>query len=42
MYLTILKSTGSYGNWVIHLTPITSQYFWNKKDAINYLNNLTQ
>jgi len=42
MYNTIIKSNSSYGNWVIYLTPITSKYFWKKKDAQEFLKTLNK
>lgn len=41
-YLTILKSTGSYGNYVIHLNRTQSKYFWKKKDAVKFLQELKE
>ncbi len=34
---TILKSNSSYGRWVIHTGPATTEYFWKKADALRWL-----
>ncbi len=36
----INKSNSSYGRYSIKLSESTIQYFWHKKDAINFLKSI--
>lgn len=39
--LQVLRSTSSYGRYVVHLSASKSLYFWRKSEAIAFLRTYT-